>query len=279
MKQSHSSQVHPWFPAILAAAAASGTLAAADTPAHPGGRRVGTMVISATEESPSTWKPTRTVQRASATVPPPAPAVESAEEPATTQPQLALPAARVFVPDPAHFTGVQDSRYESSAWPRASCPPPCSDIAFRPFGDSVMLTMGRQIYHGSAGMMMLYDYDFHSADVTRAAELTPRGLYQLRKFARRLEFTPAPITIQFSETDPALNTARWQNVVSQLSALGLANADSFVVFGRERFGVPATEAVQTAAGLDYVIETRGRTVTPDNSARFGTGQVFSGFGR
>jgi hypothetical protein len=142
-----------------------------------------------------------------------------------------------------------------------------------------MLTMGRQIYHGSAGMMMLYDYDFDSSDATRAAELTPRGLYQLQKFARRLEFTPAPITIQLSETDPALNAARWQNVVMQLSALGLANAETLVVLGRERFGVPATEALQTDAGLDYVIETRGRTVTPDSSARFGTGQVFSGFGR
>ena len=50
-------------------------------------------------------------------------------------------------------------------------------------------------------------------------------------------------------------------------------------YASELRGVPATEAVQTAVGLESVIENRGRTVTPDSSARFGTGRVFGGFGR
>jgi hypothetical protein len=193
--------------------------------------------------------------------------------PATAQ-LVAPPIAAPYISD-----GAADVQYLSSAWPGNWRPAVCSDIAFRPFGDAVMPIIGRQIYHGAVDLMTLYDFDFHNPATDLAASLTPRGLYQLRKFAGRLQFTQAPITVQFSELRPELAAARRSHVVEQLAALGVANADALVVLGRARFGVPGTEAVQTAAGLESVIENRGRTVTPDSSARFGTGRSFGGFGR
>ena len=277
---------YAWFRTLAAAASMSGTLAMADEPVRSGFEhsvgRVGALTWSATAETGRIARRPAAIVRVSAEEPlpmPPAPEPAAVPEPqgeaATARvPIAAPPAAAPFIAN-----GAAEVQYLSSAWPGTWRPPVCSDIAFRPFGDAVMPTIGRQIYQGSVDLMTLYDFDFYSMATQQAAALTPRGLYQLRKFARRLEFTPAAITVQFSESNPELGAARRMHVIQELSALGIANAEALVVLGRARFGVPATEAVQTAVGLESVIENRGRTVTPDSSARFGTGRVFGGFGR
>jgi hypothetical protein len=279
----------------------SGTLALGNEPPRSGFERsvgrVGAVARSADAGTGRLAPRSAPIWRVSAEEPLPMPPVSDAvpepvvAEPAVLEParasapvrtQLAGPAATPMAqPASAAYVphGASDVQYLSSAWPGNWQPPVCSDIAFRPLGDAVMPIIGRQIYHGAIDLMTLYDFDFHNPASDLAASLTPRGLYQLRKFAGRLQYTQAPITVQFSELHPELAAARRERVVQELAALGIANADALVVLGRARFGVPGTQAIQTAAGLESVIENRGRTVTPDSSARFGTGRSFRGFGR
>ncbi len=286
MQQVMSLTQSTWFRTLAAASSMAGALAMADEPVRSGFERsvgrVGALTRSATADTGRIVRWPDAIVQVSADEPRPMP---PAREPAAVPvPADEAATARVpFVAPPAAAPPIvqraAEVQYLSSAWPSSWCPPVCSDIAFRPFGDALMPTIGRQIYQGSVDVMTLYDFDFYGAATEQAAALTPRGLYQLQKFAQRLPFTQAPITVQFSELHPELGAARRNRVAQELAALGVANADAMVVLQRAQFGVPATEAVQTAVGLESVIENRGRTVTPDSSARFGTGRVFGGFGR
>lgn len=286
MEHSHLATRNTWIRTLAAAASLSGTLVLGAEPAatgfQPRGARFGGMSGSAAGEIGRLERRRTPIVQVSADEPLPTP--PPLAPPAAPVPQEASAVVRVPPVAPAEagpFAAptVVEVQYLSSAWPGNWCPPVCSDIAFRPFGDGLMPIMGRQIYRGSVDLMTLYDFDFHGAATGRGTELTPRGLYQLRKYAGRLEFQQAPITVQFSESTPELSAARRMHVVQQLSALGVSGADALVVLGRARFGVPATEALRTAEGLDSVIDSRGRTVTPDSSARFGTGRSGGGFGR
>ena len=292
MQRSTAKTESPWLSALAAAAALSGTLALGDEPPRSGfersAGRVGAVARSADADTGRLARRPAWIEQVSAEEPFPMPPAST--PPASTPPASAPPASEVratpqivfpapSIAAPVHSERGADVQYLSSAWPGIVHAPVCSEIVFRPFGEGVMPIIGRQIYQGAVDLLTLYDFDFYDPATDQAAALTPRGHVQLQKFARRLQFAQAPITVQFSEWHPELAAARRHHVVQQLAALGVADADALVVLGRARFGVPATEAVQTAAGLESVIENRGRTVTPDSSARFGTGRSFGGFGR
>lgn len=288
MPHTSSASHNAWIRTLAAVASMSSTLALGEDPAasgfHRSAGRFAAMHGSAAGEIGRLDRGRTPIRQVSADDPspvPPPPAPPAAPDPqdAPEEAPAMVRVPSVLPPDAFGTRTTAEVQYLSSAWPGHWCPPACSDIAFRPLGDSLMPVMGRQVYQGAVDLMTLYDFDFYSAATERAAELTPRGQYQLRKFAGRLGFCQAPITVQFSDSTPELSAARRVHVIEHLSALGVSGAEALVVLGRARFGVPATEAVQTARGLESVIENRGRTVTPDSSARFGTGRSFGGFGR
>jgi hypothetical protein len=152
----------------------------------------------------------------------------------------------------------------------------------RPLGDAVISAMTGQIRHGSAEMLMLYDYDFYAVDAASAARLTPRGRIQLARFVDRMQSTGAPLKIQSAANRSALDTARRQHVVRELAAYGVADAQDRVKLARVKYKAPATEALQTAQGLQEMIQSRGRTIKPQDSTGFlggGGGGGGGGFGR
>lgn len=280
-----------WLRLLAVAASLSAILARADDPIrtgiHNSVRQAGPMVRSLDGTlRPHRRLPFEIVRVSGEEADPALPAAEPVAEPALVRiddvpPPVPAPpaAASPATSSDSMISGVAEVRYISSAWPGTWRPSDCSDISFQPLGASVAGAMGRQIFQGAVELMTLYNFDFYRAETERQSELTERGLYQLQKYARRLEFVPAAIKVEIAESNPALDAARREHVVAQLGSWGVPNADSLVVLGRARFGVSGSEAVQTAEGLERVIDTRGRSVTPDTSARFGTGRGTSGFAR
>jgi hypothetical protein len=145
----------------------------------------------------------------------------------------------------------------------------CNRFDERPFGDAVFTTLSRQVDRGTMNMMTLYQYDFYPEESARAAELTPLGNRQLLKIVERMQTVPAPIVIQITDDQPALDDQRRQQVVQSLAELGVPTSEEFVVLGTERYGARAVEAAETYQNLMNSIQSRGRTIQATGSARFG----------
>jgi hypothetical protein len=97
----------------------------------------------------------------------------------------------------------------------------------RPFGTQTLQAEQMQIVNGLRDQQVLYDYDFYPGD--RAAELSPRGHYQLRKIIQRMEIVPSPIILQTAIVDPKLDEARKQHVLDALAAAGVPAVPEIVI--------------------------------------------------
>jgi hypothetical protein len=97
-----------------------------------------------------------------------------------------------------------------------------------------------QVLNGLRDQQVLYDYDFYTGD--RAAELTPRGQYQLSKIIRRMEIAPCPIIVQTAITNPELDEARRQSVLEALRKAGVPASEDLVV--ADRPPVPGLQGVE-----------------------------------
>jgi hypothetical protein len=112
----------------------------------------------------------------------------------------------------------------------------------RPYGTYVLQAEQMQIVNGVRDQQVLYDYDFLTGD--HAAELRPRGQYQLQKIVRRMEIAPCPIIIQTNTNfpNPELDEARRQHVLDALAAAGVPATPDMVVAGRPP--VPGLQGVE-----------------------------------
>jgi hypothetical protein len=97
----------------------------------------------------------------------------------------------------------------------------------RPFGTYVLQAEQMQMVNGLQDQQVLYHYDFFQGD--RAATLSPRGEYQLRKIIQRMEIAPCPIIIQTSIVNAELDEARRQHVLDALEAAGVPVEPELVV--------------------------------------------------
>lgn len=225
---------------------------------------------------------------------------QGAASPAAAQQRLAEPPPvvgrppSIWPPHPFQQSLVSSANMSAphGSQPACNCPPSrrraslfksflqrthwgyCNYFEERPFGDALLTTMDQQIARGSEDTMMLYYYDFHPRGSRLAANLTYRGNVQLLKMVDRMQYTGAPIQVQITPGDEALNESRRQRVVSALAQLGLAGADQLVVLQWQKHGARADEAVETMENLLESVRSRGRTLRAGESPMFGGG--FSG---
>jgi hypothetical protein len=145
----------------------------------------------------------------------------------------------------------------------------CNYFDERPFGESVLTTLTRQIDRGLQDSMMLYHYDFYPAESPRSGELTARGHAQLAKLLHRLQITSVPIQIQLADGDAELDQVRRQTVINAMSTMGVPVAESLVVLGPVRHEGVGIEASQTYQNMLESVISRGRTIRSGESATFG----------
>lgn len=208
--------------------------------------------------------------------PPPPPSAGPTEGPEPPEPAAPMPAMESppTLPSAPVSTGFIDPRYQLSAessiytWTCERCGRLHCHCVYAPFGEAMRSAFGQQIHLGSAELMTLYAYDFHSERTPLQSRLTTRGEYQLDKIVRRLQFTPAPIRIQATGND-ALDAARRIRVLEALGDRGIADADGLVVTVRTGAGRPAIELLESSNGLLESIRERGRTIKDVGGARFG----------
>jgi hypothetical protein len=132
----------------------------------------------------------------------------------------------------------------------------------RPFGTYVRAAAIGQIRNGLADQMVLYRYDFR--DGSRAAELSPRGKYQLTKFAMRAFQCGMPILIEETPDTPEVASARRDYVIGALRELDsdFAQPEDLVVVGRPRLpGLNGNEALIIDVNLLQQTQSRG-TIGP-----------------
>jgi hypothetical protein len=99
----------------------------------------------------------------------------------------------------------------------------------RPFGTYARHAAHAQIANGLSDQQVLYHYDFLPG--RDEALLSPRGLYELEKIVRRMQFVPVPILVQQSDR-PDLDDARRRNVLSALADMNVPAEPEMVVVGR-----------------------------------------------
>ncbi len=151
----------------------------------------------------------------------------------------------------------------------------------RPFGSYVLQGEQMQITNGLQDQQVLYHYDFFAGD--RAATLSPRGEYQLKKIIRRMEIASCPIVIQTAIVNPELDEARRESVLEALRAAGVAAVPDMVVIdhpplpglaGEEGWSVYGNLLGQTRArggGFEYTDIGGGRPTAIFFGTGFGVG--------
>ena len=200
----------------------------------------------------------------------PARALHSPGSPSLYAPAPAFPSQRYTSsvgPQPSWHLGSRPAR--ATIFSQMSDAHHCNRLEQRPFGDALSAAMGAQVSRGSEDACMLYHYDFHPQESEHAAELTSRGRLQLSKMVYRLPIAPWPIQIQFVDEDPELAEKRRHHVIAVLAAQGLEDADRFVIFGRQRHGLPATDAVEMTNNLLESVRARGQIIQSGESPQFG----------
>lgn len=126
----------------------------------------------------------------------------------------------------------------------------------RPFGTYVRHAERMQTANGLQNQQVLYRYDFLTG--SDAALLSARGVYQLEKIIRRMQFVPGPIVVEVTVDDPELGEARRQNVLDALADLGVPADPEMVVVGRTPLpGLQGTEGVLIYQNLLQQTQQRG----------------------
>jgi hypothetical protein len=129
----------------------------------------------------------------------------------------------------------------------------------RPYGSYVLQAEQMQIVNGLRDQQVLYNYDFGLGD--HAAELTPRGQYQLRKIICRMQISPCPIIVQISDVNnpnPELDEARRQFVLDALRQAGMPATDELVISDRPPLpGLQGSEGVMVYGNMLLQTQARG----------------------
>jgi hypothetical protein len=134
----------------------------------------------------------------------------------------------------------------------------------RPFGSFVVRAERMQIVNGLQDQQVLYHYDFFQDD--RAATLSPRGEYQLRKIIQRMEIAPCPIIIQTSVVNHDLDEARRQHVLDALQAAGVPAEPEMVVVDH-----PPLPGLQGLEGTLVYGNLLGQTQARGGGFQYGVG--------
>jgi hypothetical protein len=142
----------------------------------------------------------------------------------------------------------------------------CNYFHERPLGETVIEAMTRQIAHGTSDLMTLYAYDFHPLESPLNAELTSRGLYQLRKIADRIQYAPQPVKLQSVPELAELDALRVRTISEQLLEWGVVVGPEQIVPVVLIGGLPASEAREINGTLLDDVRRRGRTVSGGGSA-------------
>lgn len=163
--------------------------------------------------------------------------------------------------------GGEDPRYRSSRLSSfyAICPTcghKCCRCVYAPFGDTIHGAFARQIRNGSSELMTLYNYDFYPLTTSQYGELTPRGIYQVEKIARRAEFTPTNIRLQATGNEQ-LDTTRLAAVVQELEKWGISG-DRVVlisIFAAPSIPVFGPDSLKAIQSPGWTLQSASRAAT------------------
>ena len=127
-----------------------------------------------------------------------------------------------------------------------------------PAGENLNTFWAIQVSNGDAARMVLYDFDF----IPGQADLTPRGMRQLAKFADMLQQTPHPLIIQPSPELPTLDEIRRAHILNTLATMDVViSEDRLIVRIPPSRGLDGIEAAEIQVGT-----AGGSTDAPSGSA-------------